>query len=245
MNADWANKVTHHERSGHGRRHVLIPQNLPPAGRELVPQGARLVVGDIADGALVLRLIAAHGIDAVVHFAGSIVVPDSVADPLGYYLNNTVRTRALIETCVLAGVKRFIFSSTAAVYGIPAANPVGEDAPTAPISPYGTSKLMTELMLRDTAAAHDLRYVALRYFNVAGADPRGRSGQATPRATHLIKVACEAALGRRDGVELFGQDYPTPDGTGPGGPAIRRRWWPNPTLFAPSLAGSLASTIST
>src|ERR687886_115068 len=195
MNADWANKVTHHERSGHGRRHVLIPQNLPPAGRELVPQGARLVVGDIADGALVLRLIAAHGIDAVVHFAGSIVVPDSVADPLGYYLNNTVRTRALIETCVLAGIKRFIFSSTAAVYGIPAANPVGEDAALAPISPYGTSKMMTELMLRD--------------FNVAGADATGRSGQSTPRATHLVKVACEAALGARDCVEIFGEDYPT------------------------------------
>ena len=195
-------------------RDVVVLDNLTTGRRELVPAGARLVVGDIADGALLLRLIARHGIGAVVHFAGSIVVPESVADPLGYYLNNTVRTRALIETCVLAGVKHFIFSSTAAVYGIPAANPVGEDAPTAPISPYGTSKLMTELMLRDTAAAHELRYVALRYFNVAGADPRGRSGQATPRATHLIKVASEAALGRRDGMEVFGEDYPTPDGTG-------------------------------
>ncbi len=195
-------------------RDVIVLDNLTTGRRELVPPPARLVVGDIADSALFLRLAAKHRIDAVVHFAGSIVVPESVADPLGYYLNNTVRTRALIEACVLAGVERFIFSSTAAVYGIPAANPVTEDAPLAPISPYGTSKMMSELMLRDVAAAHEFGYVALRYFNVAGADPRGRSGQATPRATHLIKVACEAALGRRDGVEVFGEDYPTPDGTG-------------------------------
>ncbi len=195
-------------------RDVVVLDNLTTGRRELVPEGARLVVGDVADGALVLRLVAAHGIDAVVHFAGSIVVPESVADPLGYYLNNTVRTRALLEACVLAGVTRFIFSSTAAVYGIPDVNPVAEDAPLRPISPYGTSKMMTETMLRDVAAAHDLRYVALRYFNVAGADPRGRSGQATPRATHLIKVACEAAVGVRSHVEIFGEDYPTPDGTG-------------------------------
>jgi UDP-glucose 4-epimerase len=195
-------------------REVVVLDNLTTGRRELVPPAARLVVGDVADGALFMRLAATHGIDAVVHFAGSIVVPESVADPLGYYLNNTVRTRALIEACVLAGVKRFIFSSTAAVYGIPESNPVGEDAPLRPISPYGTSKMMTEMMLRDVAAAHDLRYVALRYFNVAGADPRGRSGQATPRATHLIKVACEAAVGARSHVEIFGEDYPTPDGTG-------------------------------
>ena len=195
-------------------RDVVVLDNLTTGRRELVPGAARLVVGDVADSALVLRLCATHRIDAVVHFAGSIVVPESLADPLGYYLNNTVRTRALIESCVLAGVKRFIFSSTAAVYGVPAENPVGEEAPLAPISPYGTSKMMSELMLRDVAAAHEFGYVALRYFNVAGADSLGRSGQATPRATHLIKVACEAALGARAFVEVFGTDYPTPDGTG-------------------------------
>jgi UDP-glucose 4-epimerase len=193
---------------------ITVLDNLSTGRRDLVPPQAKLVVGDIADTALLLCLFEKHRIDAVVHFAGSIVVPESVANPLGYYLNNTVKTRALIEACVLAGIKRFIFSSTAAVYGIPAANPVGEDAALAPISPYGTSKMMTELMLRDVAAAHDLRYVALRYFNVAGADATGRSGQSTPRATHLVKVACEAALGARDCVEIFGEDYPTPDGTG-------------------------------
>lgn len=193
---------------------VVVLDNLTTGQRDLVPAGVPLYIDDIAHSTAVLRLIARYRIDAVVHFAGSIVVPESLTDPLGYYLNNTVRTRALLETCVLAGVKRFIFSSTAAVYGIPEANPVGEDAPLAPISPYGTSKMMAELMLRDAAVAHDLRYVALRYFNVAGADPGGRSGQTSPRATHLIKVACEAALGAREGVEIFGDDYPTPDGTG-------------------------------
>jgi UDP-glucose 4-epimerase len=195
-------------------REVVVLDNLTTGQRELVPAGVPLYVDDIAHSAAVLDLIARYGIDAVVHFAGSVVVPESITDPLGYYLNNTVRTRALVAACVHSGVKRFIFSSTAAVYGIPEANPVGEDEPLAPISPYGTSKMMTELMLRDVAVAHDLRYVALRYFNVAGADPGGRSGQTSPRATHLIKVACEAALGIRDGVEIFGDDYPTPDGTG-------------------------------
>jgi UDP-glucose 4-epimerase len=149
----------------------------------------------------------------VVHFAGSIVVPDSVRDPLGYYLNNTVKSRMLMACAVKAGIPRFIFSSTAAVYGNTAAEPVFEDAPLAPISPYGSSKLMTEWMLKDAHAAHGLQYVALRYFNVAGGDPKGRIGQSTPRATHLIKVACQAALGQRDSLEVYGTDYATPDGT--------------------------------
>jgi UDP-glucose 4-epimerase len=141
------------------------------------------------------------------------VVPDSVADPLGYYLNNTVKSRALIETAVACGVRHFIFSSTAAVYGMTGDRPVAEDAPLAPISPYGSSKRMTEIMLADAANAHDFAYVALRYFNVAGTDPQGRAGQSTPRATHLIKVACETALGKRSHIQVFGTDYPTRDGT--------------------------------
>jgi UDP-glucose 4-epimerase len=147
------------------------------------------------------------------HFAGSIVVPESVANPLAYYLNNTVKSRALIETAVATGVRHFIFSSTAAVYGMTGSTPVAETAPLKPLSPYGSSKLMTEIMLADAARAHALTYVVLRYFNVAGADAQGRSGQSTPRATHLIKVACEAALGKRSHLDVFGTDYPTPDGT--------------------------------
>jgi UDP-glucose 4-epimerase len=158
-------------------------------------------------------LLKEHGVDAIIHFAGSVVVPDSVSDPLGYYLNNTVKSRALMQFAVEAQVPHFIFSSTAAVYGNPRSVPVCETDELVPISPYGTSKLMTELMLRDAAAAHDFNYVALRYFNVAGADPNGRSGQSTPRATHLIKVACETALGTRSHMEVFGRDYDTPDGT--------------------------------
>ena len=158
-------------------------------------------------------MLESQGVDAIIHFAGSIVVPDSVADPLGYYLNNTVKSRALMEMAVKCGIRHFIFSSTAAVYGMTGDQPVAEDAPLAPMSPYGSSKRMTEIMLADTARAHDLRYVALRYFNVAGADPKGRSGQSTPRATHLIKVACETALGKRSHMQVFGTDYPTPDGT--------------------------------
>ena len=178
-----------------------------------LPPETRLVEGDIGDEALLDRLMAEHRFDAVVHFAGSIVVPDSVKDPLGYYLNNTVKSRALLAAAVRAGSPRFIFSSTAAVYGNPGALPVFEDAAVAPISPYGSSKLMTEWMLRDVHAAHGLQYVALRYFNVAGADPKGRTGQSTPRATHLIKVACQTALGQRGALEIFGTDYQTPDGT--------------------------------
>jgi len=161
----------------------------------------------------VSRLFLSNSIDAIIHFAGSVVVPESVANPLGYYLNNTCKSRSLIASAVEIKVPHFIFSSTAAVYGMPKENPVAEGARLEPISPYGTSKLMTELILRDTARAHNLRYVALRYFNVAGADPRGRSGQSTARATHLIKVACETALRERPYLEVFGTDYPTPDGT--------------------------------
>ena len=192
---------------------VVVLDNLSTGFRWAVPEAATLVVGDVGDQDLVRTLVKKHGITAIIHFAGSIVVPESVADPLGYYNNNTSKSRALIEAAVATGVKQFIFSSTAAVYGNPKETPVSEDADLKPVSPYGTSKLMTELMLADTSRAHDFRYVALRYFNVAGADPKGRTGQSTPRATHLIKVACETALGKRRRMEVFGTDYATPDGT--------------------------------
>ncbi len=192
---------------------VVVIDNLSTGFRWAVSPKAKLVVGDIGDSDLVMRTIRAHDVDAIIHFAGSIVVPESVADPLGYYLNNTVKSRSLMADAVASGVKHFIFSSTAAVYGNPEQNPVAEDARPAPMSPYGSSKLMTEIMLGDTSRAHDFRYVALRYFNVAGADPQGRSGQSTPKATHLIKVACETALGKRSQMEVFGTDYPTTDGT--------------------------------
>lgn len=192
---------------------VTVIDNLSTGFRRAVPAEAKFVEGDIGDRALLRRLLAGNSIDTVIHFAGSIVVPESVAHPLDYYLNNTCKSRTLIAAAAEAKVPHFIFSSTAAVYGMPEENPVGENARLEPISPYGTSKLMTEWMLRDTAKAHALRYVALRYFNVAGADPKGRSGQSTARATHLIKVACETALGERPYLEVFGTDYPTPDGT--------------------------------
>jgi UDP-glucose 4-epimerase len=192
---------------------VIVIDDLSTGFRNAVHSKARLIVGDVADTAVVLRTLAEYRINEVIHFAAKIIVPDSVADPLGYYLANTVKSRTLLAAAINAGVTRFVFSSTAAVYGMPGDAPVSEDAPTLPISPYGSSKLMTEWMLRDAAAAHGLRYIALRYFNVAGADPSGRAGQSTPKATHLIKVACEAAVGRRKGVEVFGTDYPTPDGT--------------------------------
>lgn len=191
----------------------VVADNLSTGVRWIVPETANLILGDIGDQKLVEAIISDHDVNAVIHFAGSIVVPESVADPLGYYHNNTVKSRALIEACVRAGVKHFIFSSTAAVYGMPNENPVREDADLKPVSPYGTSKLMTEMMLADVARAHDFRYVALRYFNVAGADPKGRSGQSTPQATHLIKVACQTALGKRSHMDVFGTDYATPDGT--------------------------------
>ena len=192
---------------------VVVLDNLSTGFAWAVDPRATLVEGDTGDDTLVAWLLREHAVQAIIHFAGSIVVPESVADPLGYYLNNTVKSRALIAAAVEAGVPHFIFSSTAAVYGNPAVTPVPEDADLSPMSPYGSSKLMTEIMLADTARAHPLRYVALRYFNVAGAGPAGRSGQSTPRATHLIKVACEAALGKRPYMEVFGTDYPTSDGT--------------------------------
>jgi UDP-glucose 4-epimerase len=192
---------------------VVVLDNLSTGFTWAIAPQAKLVRGDIGDEALVENLIKTHAIDAVVHFAGSIVVPDSVTDPLGYYLNNTVKSRALMAAVVKAGVRKFIFSSTAAVYGNPETQPVYESANLKPISPYGTSKLMTELMLQDSHLAYGLNYVALRYFNVAGADPKGRSGQSSPRATHLIKVACQTVLGQRAGMDVFGTDYDTPDGT--------------------------------
>ncbi|MEP7173943.1 MAG: UDP-glucose 4-epimerase GalE [Aestuariivirga sp.] len=192
---------------------VVVLDNLSSGFWWAVAPQAKLVEGDVGDAEFLARLMTEHKFDAVVHFAGSIVVPDSVSDPLGYYLNNTVKSRTLMDSAVKAGIPRFIFSSTAAVYGNPLTRPVFETEAPAPISPYGTSKLMTEWMLRDTHAAHGLNYVALRYFNVAGADPKGRSGQSTPRATHLIKVACQTALGQRESMDIFGTDYDTPDGT--------------------------------
>ncbi len=192
---------------------VVVLDNLSTGHRWAVPEGIPLIVGETGDQPLVTRLLREHGIAAIIHFAASIVVPDSVRDPLGYYRNNTANSRALIECAVACGVRHFIFSSTAAVYGNPAAVPVSEDAPTLPISPYGWSKLMTEIMLRDTSRAHDLAHVILRYFNVAGADPRGRTGQSGSNSTHLIKVAAEAVLGLRAKLDVFGTDYPTPDGT--------------------------------
>ncbi len=192
---------------------VVVIDDLSTGRRELVPEDVRFIEGDIADRALVDAALHRRDPVAVMHFAGSIVVPESVANPLRYYENNTAASLSLIAACVAAGVDRFIFSSTAAVYGIPAASPVSETDPVEPINPYGASKLCTEWVLRDTSAATPLRYVALRYFNVAGADPEGRSGQSMKKATHLIKVACQAALGLRPGIEIFGEDYPTPDGT--------------------------------
>jgi UDP-glucose 4-epimerase len=201
-----------HELSDAGES-VVVLDNLSTGFRFLIPGRVPFVAGSTGDRALVAEIIRTHQISEIVHFAASIVVPESVANPLAYYRNNTVNTCLLLDAAVEGGVKHFIFSSTAAVYGNPEHVPVREDAATRPISPYGTSKLMSEIMLHDTARAHDLRFVALRYFNVAGADPKGRTGQATPAATHLIKVACEAALGKRAKLDIFGTDYPTPDGT--------------------------------
>ena len=193
---------------------VAVIDNLTTGFRWAVPDGVPLYEGDIEDAALLARIFAEQETRAVMHFAGSIIVPESVENPLKYYHNNTAKSRALIAAAVTAGVPHFIFSSTAAAYGIPEKSPVSEDCPRRPINPYGMSKLMTETMLADVAAAHPLNYCALRYFNVAGADPRARTGQSTAGATHLIKVAVEAALGKRDHVEVFGTDYATPDGTG-------------------------------
>ncbi len=193
---------------------VVVLDNLTTGREEAIAAAAEIFIGDIGDRVLIDRIFATRDIDTVIHFAGSVVVPESVADPLGYYLNNTVKSRELLAAAVSAGVPRFIFSSTAAVYGVPAAIPVGEDAPLAPLSPYGASKLMTERMLADAAAAYGTAYTVLRYFNVAGADPAGRVGQSTRGATHLVKVAVEAAVGKRDHIAVYGTDYDTPDGTG-------------------------------
>ncbi|MCD7109054.1 UDP-glucose 4-epimerase GalE [Rhizobium sp. DKSPLA3] len=193
---------------------VVVIDRLSTGFRWAIAPEARMYEGDIADAALLSRIFAENAIDAVIHFAGSIVVPDSVSDPLGYYENNTVKSRALIASVVEAGIPHFVFSSTAAVYGTPEVlEPVSETVQLRPESPYGSSKLMTEIMLRDAAAAHDLTYTVLRYFNVAGADPKGRSGQSSKTSTHLIKIACAVALGKRASMSVFGTDYPTPDGT--------------------------------
>lgn len=192
---------------------VVVVDRLSTGFDWAVAPEARLIVGDIGDVSLMRATIEDNDVEAIIHFAGSVVVPDSISDPLEYYENNTVKSRALIEAAVKSGVTNFIFSSTAAVYGNAGIEPVVESHPLAPESPYGASKLMTERMLKDAAVAYDFRYTALRYFNVAGADPHGRTGQSTRGATHLIKVACEAALGKRSHLEIFGDDYPTPDGT--------------------------------
>lgn len=193
---------------------VVVIDNLVTGFAWAVDTRATLIKANIEDDAVVRAAMRDHHVVAVMHFAGSVVVPESVSDPLKYYRNNTVASRALIESAVACGVPHFIFSSTAAAYGIPEIVPVHEDSATRPINPYGTSKLMTEAMLKDVAAAHPMNYCALRYFNVAGADPLGRSGQSTAGATHLIKVAVEAATGKRDHVRIFGTDFDTPDGTG-------------------------------
>jgi UDP-glucose 4-epimerase len=192
---------------------VVVLDDLSTGFAWAVPDGVPLVVGDFGDMALVDEIVRAHQIDAITHFAAKIVVPESVSDPLLYYANNTAKARNLLECAVRNKIKHFIFSSTAAVYGEPKTNPVTEDVGLAPINPYGRSKLMVEWMLEDTAKAYGLTYAVLRYFNVAGADPKGRLGQSTPQATHLIKVAVQAALGHRKGMDVFGTDYPTPDGT--------------------------------
>jgi UDP-glucose 4-epimerase len=192
---------------------VLVLDNLSTGFQWALPDKAVFIRGSVGDFDLVRRLLLKHRVNAIIHCAGSVVVPESISDPLRYYQNNTCNARALIASAVEAGVPNFIFSSTAAVYGMPKVNPVGEESEPRPISPYGTSKLMTEMMLRDSAAAYGINYVALRYFNVAGADPAGRAGQATANATHLIKVASEVAAGVRPHLEIYGSNYPTPDGT--------------------------------
>jgi len=196
-----------------GGEPVVVLDNLSTGFDWAVPQGVPLIVAESGDQSRIAALIVEHAIDTIIHLAASLVVPDSVRDPLGYYRNNTANSRALIEIAVKSGVRYSILSSTAAVYGNPQRVPVHEEDPTVPMSPYGSSKLMTEIMLRDADIAHGLPHVTLRYFNVAGADPLGRSGQSTKGATHLIRAAVETALGLRPKLEVFGTDYPTPDGT--------------------------------
>jgi UDP-glucose 4-epimerase len=192
---------------------IVVLDNLGKGFRQAVI-GAQLVVGEVGDAALVSKVLADHEVDTVMHFAAHTIVPESVALPLKYYGNNTCSSRTLLQACLDQRVQHFVFSSTAAVYGIPEEGYASEESPTRPINAYGTSKLMTEWMLRDVAAVNPLRYVALRYFNVAGSDPSGRIGQTTPGATLLTKVACEAIVGKRSHLSIFGTDYPTPDGTG-------------------------------
>ncbi len=192
---------------------VVVIDNLSTGFSAFVPQSVPLFIGDVGDEHLVDGVISQHGVDSIIHFAGSVVVPESMRDPLLYYRNNTMATRSLLNAAIKRGVSRFIFSSTAAVYGNPEHVPVPETAPTRPTSPYGTSKLMAEIMLHDAASAHEMSYVVLRYFNVAGADPQGRVGLATVGATHLMKIAMEVATGQRAKIDVYGTDYPTPDGT--------------------------------
>jgi UDP-glucose 4-epimerase len=193
---------------------VIVYDNLTTGSEKTLIHGEELVVADLCDEARLEKTLRDNKVKTVLHFAASIIAPESVSKPLDYYGNNTCNTMRLLKACVGTGVEKFIFSSTAAVYGMPQSGIAAEDSPTVPINPYGTSKLMSEWMLRDTALAHGLRYVALRYFNVAGADPFARMGQRVKEATHLIKVCCQAALGKRSSVSIFGTDYPTPDGTG-------------------------------
>ena len=195
------------------REQPIVLDDLSTGFRETVPDVVKFVRGDVGDERLVLRLIAENSVDAIIHLAGSVVVPESIRDPLSYYLNNTCKSRTLVACAVQAEIKHFIFSSSAAVYGLSSETAVAEGAELQPISPYGSSKLMTEIMLQDTAIAFPMNYVALRYFNVAGADPKGRTGQSTPNATHLIKTALQVALKQRPYLEVFGDDYSTPDGT--------------------------------
>ena len=193
---------------------VVVLDNLSTGFRFLIPGSVPFVSGSTGDRELVKKTIERYGVTAIIHFAASVVVPDSISNPLGYYRNNTMNTCTLLDAAIESGVRQVIFSSTAAVYGNAEQNPVPENAATAPISPYGTSKLMSEIMLHDSGKAHGLRFVILRYFTVAGADPKLRTGQSTAGATHLIKVACEAALGKRPKMDVYGTDFPTPDGTG-------------------------------
>src|ERR1043165_6301263 len=192
---------------------VVVIDNLSTGFSAFLPEGVPLFIGDAGDENLVEGVIEQHNVDSIIHFAGSVVVPDSMRDPLGYYRNNTFTTRSLLNAAVKRGVNRFIFSSTSAVYGNPDQLPVPETAPTRPLSPYGFSKLMSEIMLQDVAQAHGMKYAVLRYFNVAGADPQGRAGLSTANATHLLKIAVEAATGQRAKIDVFGTDYPTPDGS--------------------------------
>ncbi len=210
--AGYIGSQTVHELCDAGEN-VVVLDNLSNGFRFLLPASVPLVVGTTGDRELAANTIRRFGVDSIIHFAASVSVPDSLQDPLSYYCNNTLNTCSLLDVAIKEGVRRFIFSSTAAVYGNAGDEPIRENAATAPISPYGNSKLMSEIMLHDAGKAHGIRFVVLRYFNVAGADPNGRTGQSTPHATHVIKVACETALGKRSKINVFGTDYATPDGT--------------------------------